>query len=933
MPTFPTYRGNLPKCLNLFNLRHYLLLTYWVFFRPTALKCYCYQADSHLYWTGGGLNIFRTLWVPAYRNLYLMVIAISVLSSTLVGIPITLVSSWSQHKQISLVGLAVVSILQGLLSLKISLIYVVLYGMTFGVASGFVPGVSVGVAFGVMFGISLSVVLDVTSDVMSRAVVGIPFGLALSAVMSSDLGLTLGLMGSIGVVFLYSELFSQVEGLRLVIGIGILRGIFYPFQLYLALHSRFQRKGHPLEWDELVVLPLPKTQQVLTRSLQENIADGLHFVADVARNPFQRWAAQKSLQTYLHNQLTPIHFLYALITFPKLDECVVAPKSKPPWEGVPTTRQLLLAELNGQGLHTLLEPPAWHPIARPVALSMLAVLTLPERLVWLVTWILRDHRKTALTRFAGLLNQLLDANNGKVQEFDLSRYRKTYTDLLHYPGGVEIAESFETFIIFLSFNALSVLPSAVGIVSRLRAIDTSIRPTVLTVLSRLGEVGAEVARHQNATSRVNKLTALARATDALNNLDKYVAAEVMAPEQAILHRIIRQWQRLVSEVIGEVGRADDFAPVANPYVIGNPVRGHLFVGREDILRELEELWAKEGQCSSVVLFGHRRMGKSSILQNLGDRFGAGTIIVNFNMENYGWAQNNGELLFNLALQLYDSWRDSGHNDLAEPEEAQFLNHNPYMVFNRFLTNLNRVVKGERFIITVDEFEIIEEGINEGRFDSYLLRYWRGTFQNYPWFIMAFAGLHNLEEMRRDYWNPFYGSVKSIPVSFLSPNAARRLITQPDPNFAIDYESEAVEKIIKLTNGQPYLVQLICHTLVTHFNRQTFEEGIERERWFTVEDVEAVINAPEFYRDGNAYFNGVWVQAETSEPTGQVDILKALSHTSLSLSAIANKTGLSLEQAQAVLETLKRHDVIEQRDEHYVYTVELMRRWVERREGQ
>jgi DNA-binding IclR family transcriptional regulator len=65
----------------------------------------------------------------------------------------------------------------------------------------------------------------------------------------------------------------------------------------------------------------------------------------------------------------------------------------------------------------------------------------------------------------------------------------------------------------------------------------------------------------------------------------------------------------------------------------------------------------------------------------------------------------------------------------------------------------------------------------------------------------------------------------------------------------------------------------------------------------------------------------------------VDILKALSRTSLSLNAIGDKTGLTLEQVQAALETLQRHDVIMQRGENYVYTVELMRRWVERREGQ
>ena len=65
MPTFPTYRGELPQCLNPRNLHHYLLLAYWVYFRPTALKCYLYQADPELYRSGPGLDIFRSWRAPA----------------------------------------------------------------------------------------------------------------------------------------------------------------------------------------------------------------------------------------------------------------------------------------------------------------------------------------------------------------------------------------------------------------------------------------------------------------------------------------------------------------------------------------------------------------------------------------------------------------------------------------------------------------------------------------------------------------------------------------------------------------------------------------------------------------------------------------------------------------------------------------------------
>ena len=72
---------------------------------------------------------------------------------------------------------------------------------------------------------------------------------------------------------------------------------------------------------------------------------------------------------------------------------------------------------------------------------------------------------------------------------------------------------------------------------------------------------------------------------------------------------------------------------------------------------------------------------------------------------------------------------------------------------------------------------------------------------------------------------------------------------------------------------------------------------------------------------------MWVQAQTTNPIGQTAILEVLSHKSLSITEIADKTTLSIDQVQAALGTLQRHEVIKQHDEQYLYTVELMRRWV------
>jgi hypothetical protein len=103
----------------------------------------------------------------------------------------------------------------------------------------------------------------------------------------------------------------------------------------------------------------------------------------------------------------------------------------------------------------------------------------------------------------------------------------------------------------------------------------------------------------------------------------------------------------------------------------------------------------------------------------------------------------------------------------------------------------------------------------------LLNYFTGIIQKYSWLFFAFAGLHNLEEMTRNYWEPLFAKVTRISVSFLEPAAARQLIAQPTPDFNLDYTEDAIDLIIQLTARQPYLIQLICLCLLSRFNDRSF----------------------------------------------------------------------------------------------------------------
>lgn len=917
MSTFPTYRGKLPSSLNPFNPLHYLWLAYWIYFRPTALKSYLYQTNPDFYRAGLGINIFSPLRFPAYRNLYLMVPGAILLLSLIARSLFALITSW-----VSGVPIDWANIGQGIhWGILVGIAYSFIASLAFGVAGSVAGGITISVAFslavGVKFGIEVGIAVGITGGVAVAVAFGVAGGVALGAAFGAAFGTA---VGSVVAIVLDLKVGAAIIGGGIVGALGI---VFYPFDLLLAVKSTLLggRHRHPVEQDELVVLPLPGTHKYLLRQLKQPGLAEVGVVADVVRNPFQRWEVHQALQAYLHSLATPLHFLYDLLVYWKLDEYVFAPLNQTDWEILPTTRKLLLGELSNKQVDCSTE---WAG-------------RLAEGLVWFVTKGLRSRPDTPLTKFAGMLYDLLDEKSINAEKFKLSKYESIYSNLRYYSGGEEIAQSFAALARFLDYADLSELPAAIGESQQLsQAVDNyttsiPIRPMVLNAIARLAEVGAEVANYQAATSKINKQAALLRATDDLDALDKYVLAEVAVPEQTILRRIVRQWRGLVSVVGGTIGRVEIPKHIVNPYIAGNPVKDPLFVGREDILKRLEELWGKPGQCDSVVLYGHRRMGKSSILQRLSSmKFGTPTKVVDFNMQRVGRVESSGQLLFYLALAIYDIWGEGTKTGLAEPKQEDF-SLDPYIAFDRFLKRLDRVRDGYRFIITVDEFESIEQQIEEGRIDPFLIGSWRGTFQTYPWFIMAFAGLHNLEEMRRDYWNPLYGSVTAIRVSFLPTAAATKLITQPTDDFPIDYDLGAVERIIALTHGQPYLVQLICDNLVIRFNRD-IREGSKRDRRFTIEDVDAVINSREFYEgNGTAYFNGVWVQARDSKPDGQLEILKVLAASSLSLTDLANQTNLSLDIVQDALKTLQNHDVIEESNGKYTYTVELMRRWVQERQ--
>ena len=454
--------------------------------------------------------------------------------------------------------------------------------------------------------------------------------------------------------------------------------------------------------------------------------------------------------------------------------------------------------------------------------------------------------------------------------------------------------------------------------------DNLLRPITWKTLTNLRRVVKDIETIQNSVSRTTKALASNRAigelTSTLNN-----SQTIPEAERELIVDIAQNWKQALESIAKDLGDISVTKPAINPYVIGDPVRGSLFAGREDIMRQLEELWQSD-RLQSVVLYGHRRMGKTSILLNIdGNR--KKIQIAYINLLRLG---DSSQGVAEVLMQICDGIAEV--TDIAPPDDDALLKL-PYRAFERYIKQVGQANKG--LIIAIDEFEKIEELIELRRIPADFLGFLRGIVQMNSKIALIFAGLHTLEEMTADYFQPFFASVIPIHVGFLNDASTRQILANPvdltssrSDEFILDYTPEALDLIYDLTAGQPYLVQLIGFQLVRFYNQEMFERNIVRDPIFSVEDVEKIIDRT-FFQRGRYYFEGVWRQAAL-DVDGQQEIIKAIALHPHGISTEDLIASINLPKEVCLttaISRLKRHDVIVQTDTGWRIVVELFRLWV------
>jgi|GEM_PF-2135579 len=367
-------------------------------------------------------------------------------------------------------------------------------------------------------------------------------------------------------------------------------------------------------------------------------------------------------------------------------------------------------------------------------------------------------------------------------------------------------------------------------------------------------------------------------------------------------------------------------PPPNPYIAGPPISNEIgFFGREEIIEDVERA-LRQTNYNSVILHGQRRIGKTSLLLQLERRLPSPPFFtVYFDLAGKGLLPV-GQILHQLAAAAADI------ANIPAPALSDFEN-NPAAFDQGFLPALRRALGNQRQpVFLLDEFGALDTPEEELEptaairgLDDYLYDLLKK--QNYANFI--FAAGRRMTELSAVVESSFKADLTRF-ISVLDPEQARTLILQPHVAGIPSYDEAAVERILALTRGHPYLTQRICHML--------YERAYSRSQQkptVTIKDVDAVI--PEFLEANDESLTLIWNSLPPAEHItlaamaghgteedglfGDQDITDTLSEAGIS----SDVSGLS--QAP---ENLTRWQMFERLDGGYRFFIPLMQRWVARK---
>jgi hypothetical protein len=364
-------------------------------------------------------------------------------------------------------------------------------------------------------------------------------------------------------------------------------------------------------------------------------------------------------------------------------------------------------------------------------------------------------------------------------------------------------------------------------------------------LSQLSGIGAKLPEGKNGfltqTPQVrNRLDEIARQQLRLDTIDRPALREPLALN--LLHEIENfrsaitgfedplrtefraaalNWEAIARRQLDGIRGALDRRPVRQLFRAGDPVNreAEAFVVRDSVVGDLDQQITLAGGCPGIVLYGRRRMGKTTLLTNLAGFLPESIDAVTLSLQDPRAFTSLEYLVTRIARTLPPRLLD-GPLPCDLPTLQQTLD-----VANARLQSENR-----RLILAIDEYENLDLKIGQGVFPTDLLHALRDSIQSHRRITWLFAGSHEITQLANAHWTSYLVSARTIEVTPFTLQETRVLLTEPlkhstawkspadRPRFSPGFWGEnGIERIHSEADGWPHLLQLIAETAVDLVN--------------------------------------------------------------------------------------------------------------------
>lgn len=361
-------------------------------------------------------------------------------------------------------------------------------------------------------------------------------------------------------------------------------------------------------------------------------------------------------------------------------------------------------------------------------------------------------------------------------------------------------------------------------------------------------------------------------------------------------------------------------PNHQPYVTGAGVNSdQSFVGRRELLNWLRGLWLQPEGKPAVALVGQRRIGKTSLLFKIRRDGLADTGLLPVYVNVQGVA-GDYDFLADVARQMAEA---------AGVGRPGLNRVNPYPDFKAFLLDLPPTLGGQRFLLMLDEADLIPQR----QLGDLLPGFLRALMQEpqYPT-LLLFCGTHALQRMGAEYSSILFNTAQFRTVSYLTEMESKELLEKPARGI-LEFDPGTPEEGFSLTRGQPLLLQSLGAALIDRCNTVVLNGG-ERSDYITPYDLNQAADA--LVKQGNAAFENHWDDNNAATHRLLSTLAWATDETNRmqldlpGIEAAMESIGLGLPAGATfkIVERLADEEILTRAGPTYRFAVPLYRRWID-----